>query len=132
MTISGSRCLRGAGFLPHGPRGDAGVSKRADINTDDGAELEFSAPKNLRRPTTTLNQRLMAPHLVDTPPWLKTGTPAGVSEAMHHYYLAESYVASVANNRALKELEQAIRLDPKNAKFYLLQAKVLLDQDKSF
>jgi tetratricopeptide (TPR) repeat protein len=28
-------------------------------------------------------------------------------------------------------LEQAIRLDPKNAKFYLLQAKVLLDQDKS-
>jgi len=73
----------------------------------------------------------MATHLVDTPPWLKTGRPPGVSEAMHHYYLAESYVASVANERALKELEQAIRLDPKNPKFYLLQAKVLLDQDKS-
>ena len=106
-------------------------SKGADINTDDGAELEFSAPKNLRRPTTTLNQRLMASHLADGPPWLKTNRPAEVSQAMHHYYLAESYSASVAHSRALQELEQAIRLDPKNPKFYLLQAKVLLDQDKS-
>ena len=119
------------GFYRMGRGAMLEFSKGADINTDDGAELEFSAPKNLRRPTTTLNQRLMAPHLVDTPPWLKTGRPPGVSEAMHHYYLAESYVASVANDRALKELEQAIRLDPKNPKFYLLQAKVLLDQDKS-
>ena len=106
-------------------------SKGADINTDDGAELEFSAPKNLRRPTTTLNQRLMAPHLAEGPPWLKNGRPAEVTEALHHYYLAESYSASVAQSRALKELEDAIRLDPKNPKFHLLQAKVLLDQDKS-
>jgi spermidine synthase/cytochrome c-type biogenesis protein CcmH/NrfG len=106
-------------------------AKGADINTDDGAELEFSAPKNLRRPTTTLNQRLMAPYLAEGPPWLKTSRPPGVPEAMHHYYLAESYSASVAHARALQELEQAIRLDAKNPKFYLLQAKVLLDQDKS-
>jgi tetratricopeptide (TPR) repeat protein len=50
---------------------------------------------------------------------------------MHHYYMAQSYVASVANNRALRELEQAVRLDPTNAKFYVLQTKILLDQDKS-
>jgi spermidine synthase/cytochrome c-type biogenesis protein CcmH/NrfG len=106
-------------------------SKGAAINTDDGAELEFSAPKNLRRPTTTLNQRLMAPHLADGPPWLKNSKPRGVPEAMHHYYLAESYSASVAHSRALQEVERAIRLDPKNPKFYLLQAKVLLDQDRS-
>ena len=106
-------------------------SKGADINTDDGAELEFSAPKNLRRPTTTLNQRLMEPHLAAGPPWLQNGRPAEVSEALHHYYLAESYSASVAHSRALKELEDAIRLDPKDPKFHLLQAKVLLDQDKS-
>jgi predicted membrane-bound spermidine synthase/cytochrome c-type biogenesis protein CcmH/NrfG len=106
-------------------------SKGAAINTDDGAELEFSAPKNLRRPTTTLNQRLMAPYLADGPPWLKGNRPAEVSQALHHFYLAESYSASVAHSRALQELEQAIRLDPKNPKFYLLQAKVLLDQDKS-
>ena len=105
-------------------------SKGADINTDDGAELEFSAPKNLRRPTTVLNQRIMAPYLIDSPPWLKLNA-LPVSEPLHHYYMAESYVASIAYDRALRELEKAIELDPKNPRFYLLQAKVFLEQDKS-
>ncbi|MEX0803665.1 MAG: fused MFS/spermidine synthase [Candidatus Binatia bacterium] len=104
-------------------------SKGADINTDDGAELEFSAPKNLRRPTTELNRQLMLPHLIEAP-WLKS-RPAGVSEAMHHYYLAESYLASVSRGRALNELEKAIKLEPNNPKFYLLQAKTFLEQDQS-
>jgi tetratricopeptide (TPR) repeat protein len=104
-------------------------SKGADINTDDGAELEFSAPKNLRRATTELNRKLMTPHLSDAP-WLKSRPPE-ISEAMHHYYLAQSFHASVWNSRALNELERAIKLDPKNSKFYLLQAKILLEQDKS-
>src|SRR5262249_51632985 len=34
-------------------------------------------------------------------------------------------------NRALSELDQAIRLDPTNPKFYVLQTKILLDQYKS-
>ncbi len=106
-------------------------AKDAEINTDDGAELEFSAPRNLRRQTTSLNQRLMAPHVAHIPPWLRTGRPPEISEAMHHYYLAESYAGSGAQSRALKELEEAIRFNPKNPKFYLLQAKILLDQDKS-
>ena len=105
-------------------------SKGADINTDDGAQLEFSAPKNLRRPTTELNRKIMAPYLIGTPPWLKS-KPLPIPEAMHHYYMAQSYVASVAHSRALNEIEQAIRLDPTNPKFYLLQTKILLDQDKS-
>jgi tetratricopeptide (TPR) repeat protein len=50
---------------------------------------------------------------------------------MHHYYMAQSYVASVSHSRALKELEQAVRLDPTNPKFYVLQTKIFLDQDKS-
>jgi predicted membrane-bound spermidine synthase/uncharacterized protein HemY len=105
-------------------------SKGADINTDDGAELEFSAPKNLRRPTTELNRRIMAPYLIDSPPWLKS-KPLGIPEALHHFYMAQSYLASVNQTRALSEVEQAIRLDPTNPKFYLLQMKILLDQDKS-
>jgi tetratricopeptide (TPR) repeat protein len=105
-------------------------SKGADINTDDGAQLEFSAPKNLRRPTTELNRKLMTPYLLDAPPWLKD-KPLLVPEAMHHYYMAQSYVASVSLERALNELEKALRLDPKNPKFYLLKLKILLDQDKS-
>jgi tetratricopeptide (TPR) repeat protein len=105
-------------------------SKGADINTDDGAELEFSAPKNLRRPTTVLNQRIMAPYLIDSPPWLKMDA-LPVPEALHHYYMAESYVASISYDRALRSLEKAIELDPKNPRFYLLQAKIYLEQDKS-
>ncbi len=117
------------GFYRMNRDGFLAFSKDADINTDDGAQLEFSAPKNLRRPTTELNRQLMTPHLIEAP-WLKSRPPA-VSEAMHHYYMAESYVASISRNRALAELEQAIKLEPNNPKFYLLQAKVLLDQDKS-
>ncbi len=118
------------GFYRMNRDGFMAFSKGADINTDDGAQLEFSAPKNLRRATTELNRKLMAPYIVDSPPWLKD-KPLPVPEAMHHYYMAQSYVGSVSLNRALTELEQAIRLDPKNPKFYLLQLKILLDQDKS-
>jgi tetratricopeptide (TPR) repeat protein len=45
--------------------------------------------------------------------------------------MAESYVASISYDRALSELEKAIELDPKNPRFYLLQAKIYLEQDKS-
>jgi tetratricopeptide (TPR) repeat protein len=105
-------------------------SKGASINTDDGAELEFSAPKNLRRSTTELNRRIMTPFLLDSPPWLKANS-LPVPQAMHHYYMAQSYLASIARNRALKEVDEAIRLDPKNPKFRLLKMKILLEQDKS-
>ena len=118
------------GFYRMGKENLLNFSKGADINTDDGAQLEFSAPKSLRRATTELNRKIMLPYIVESPPWLKSKS-LPVPEAMHHYYMAQSYVASVANNRALNELEQAIRLDPTNPKFYVLQTKILLDQDKS-
>jgi tetratricopeptide (TPR) repeat protein len=105
-------------------------SKGASINTDDGAQLEFSAPKNLRRATTELNRKIMTPFLLDSPPWLKN-KPFPVPEAMHHFYMAQSYLASVSRGRAQTEIDEAIRLDPKNPKFYLLQMKILLAEDKS-
>ena len=118
------------GFYRMNREGFQAFSKGADVNTDDGAQLEFSAPKNLRRPTTELNRKLMAPYLLDAPPWLKD-KPQWVPVAMHHYYMAQSYVASVSLERALKEVDEALRLDPRNPKFYLLKLKILLDQDKS-
>jgi predicted membrane-bound spermidine synthase len=118
------------GFYRMGRESLLTFSKGADINTDDGAQLEFSAPKSLRRPTTELNRKLMVPYIVDSAPWLKT-KPLAIPEAMHHYYMAQSYAASINNNRALSELEQAVRLDPTNPRFYVLQTKILLDQDKS-
>jgi tetratricopeptide (TPR) repeat protein len=118
------------GFYRMNREGFLEFSKGASINTDDGAELEFSAPKNLRRATTELNRKIMTPFLVDTPPWLKAG-PTAVPQAMHHFYMAQAYAASVVRNRALAELDQAIKLDPKNPRFHLLKMRVLLEQDKS-
>ena len=118
------------GFYRMNREGFLEFSKGASINTDDGAELEFSAPKNLRRATTELNRKIMTPFLVDTPPWLKGGPPA-VPQAMHHFYMAQAYAASIVRNRALAELDQAIKLDAKNPRFRLLKMRVLLEQDKS-
>jgi len=118
------------GFYRMNREGFVEFSKGASINTDDGGELEFSAPKNLRRATTELNRKLMTPFLVDTPPWLKA-KPLPVPQAMHHFYMAQAYAASVARNRALAELDQAIKLDPKNPRFRLLKMRILLEQDRS-
>jgi spermidine synthase/cytochrome c-type biogenesis protein CcmH/NrfG len=118
------------GFYRMNRDGFLEFSKGAAINTDDGAQLEFSAPKNLRRATTELNRKLMTPHLLESPPWLKQ-KPLPIPQAMHHFYMAQAYLASVARNRALTEVDEAIRLDPKNAKFRLLKMKILLEQDKS-
>jgi hypothetical protein len=72
--------------------------------------------KNLRRATTELNRRIMTPFLLDSPPWLKS-KPLPVPEAMHHFYMAQSYLASLSRARASKEIDEAIRLEPKNPNF---------------
>jgi tetratricopeptide (TPR) repeat protein len=54
-----------------------------------------------------------------------------VPEAMHHYYMAQSYLASTARTRATNEINEAIRLEPKNPKFHLLKMRIFLEQDKS-
>lgn len=118
------------GFYRMGRDGFVAFSKGAAINTDDGAELEFSAPKNLRRATTDLNRKLMTPYLVDSPPWLKN-KPLAVPAAMHHYYMAQAHLASQLRGRAMSEIDEALRLEPKNPKFHLLKMRIFLDQDKS-
>ncbi len=118
------------GFYRMNRDGFLAFSKGASTNTDDGAQLEFSAPKNLRRATTELNREIMTPFLTDTPPWLKS-KPYAVPEAMHHYFMAQSYLASTARTRAANEIDEAIRLDPKNPKFHLLKMRIFLEQDKS-
>jgi predicted membrane-bound spermidine synthase/tetratricopeptide (TPR) repeat protein len=104
-------------------------SEGAAINTDDGAELEFSAPKNVRRPTSDLNRRLMEPHLVEAP-WLDSN-PRSVAPPLHHFYLAEIHQANGDNGRALQEVEKAIGLDGAQPDFYVLKTKILLDEEKS-
>lgn len=117
------------GFYRMGKKEVLAFSEGADLNTDDGAQLEFSAPKNVRRTTTELNRKLMEPFLVEAP-WLNSdgGRP---SQALRHYYLAEAYAANDWHSRALEEVDKAIRMDPSNADFYLHKMKVLLEEDKS-
>jgi predicted membrane-bound spermidine synthase/tetratricopeptide (TPR) repeat protein len=118
------------GFYRMSRDGFVAFSKGAAINTDDGAQLEFSAPKNLRRATTDLNRKLMAPYLVDLPPWLKN-RPLALPEAMHHFYLAQAHLAGQLRGRALKEIDEALRLEPKNPNFHLLKMRIFLEEDRS-
>ncbi len=117
------------GLYRMGKKEVVAFSEGAAINTDDGAQLEFSAPKNLRRATSELNRKLMEPFLVDAP-WLKS-SPLAVSEPMRHFYLAQAYEGASWYRRALQELDQAIQLQPSNADFYVFKTKILLEQDKS-
>ncbi|MGH7828788.1 MAG: tetratricopeptide repeat protein, partial [Candidatus Binatia bacterium] len=104
-------------------------SEGASINTDDGAELEFSAPKNVRRATSDLNAKLMEPYLVDAP-LLKSNDPL-VPRSLHHFYLAEIYEANGGHGRALEEVDKAIRSDSSNPDFHVLKTKILLEQERS-
>ncbi|MBI2988258.1 MAG: fused MFS/spermidine synthase, partial [Deltaproteobacteria bacterium] len=117
------------GFYRMGKKEVMAFSEGASLNTDDGAQLEFSAPKSVRRPTADLNRKLMEPFLVEAP-WLKSNSTS-VSEPMRHFYLAQAYETNSWNNRALEELNQAIRLEPSNADFYVLKTKILLAEEKS-
>lgn len=101
----------------------------ADRNTDDGAQLEFSAPKSVRRVTSSLNRKLMQPFLVKAP-WLQDSSSA-VPAALGHFYLAQSHETRDEHASALREIEEALRLDPSNIDFYILKTKILLEQDRS-
>jgi tetratricopeptide (TPR) repeat protein len=116
------------GFYRMGKKELMDFTEGASINTDDRAKLEYSAPKNLRRRTSELNFKLMEPFLVEAP-WLRLNPPPFPPE-LRHYYLAQGLEANDWHNRALEELKKAIELDPSNAGFYLLQAKILLAKDK--
>ncbi|MEK6562184.1 MAG: hypothetical protein AABZ59_03295, partial [Candidatus Binatota bacterium] len=96
------------GFYRMGKKEMMAFSEGAGLNTDDGAQLEFSAPKNIRRATAELNRKLMEPFLVEAP-WLKMSS-ASVPESRRHFYLAQAYETNVWNSRALEELDRAIKL----------------------
>ena len=104
-------------------------SSGADLNTDDGAQLEFSAPKSVRRATSELNRKLMESYFSEAP-WLKVDS-VRVSEAMRRYYLAQAYEANDWHSRALQEVDRAIDMEPSNADFYVLKTKILLEEDRS-
>ncbi|HWP57493.1 MAG TPA: fused MFS/spermidine synthase [Candidatus Acidoferrales bacterium] len=117
------------GFYRMGKKELLAFSEGAEINTDDGAQLEYSAPKSLRRATSMLNRKIMEPFEV-TAPWLDAKS-IPVPQALRHFYLAQAYQGSSWTPRALEEVDKAIQLDPVNPEFYVLKAKLFLEQEKS-
>jgi spermidine synthase len=116
------------GFYRMSREGALAFSEGATRNTDDGAELEFSAPRSLGRATSELNRKLMSPHLTEAP-WSKVdGT---LPEARGHFYLAQAHEANGWHSRALEEIERAIALEPANADYYVLKTKILLEAEKN-
>ncbi|MBI4523661.1 MAG: fused MFS/spermidine synthase [Deltaproteobacteria bacterium] len=99
----------------------------AEYNTDDNALLEFSAPRSLGKSTSELNRDLVEP-LVTQPPWKD---PSWASPAQHHFFNAQAFKASGWYNRAIKEADQAAKLDPANPAYHLLRARILVAQEKT-
>jgi spermidine synthase len=116
------------GFYRMGKKEVLTFTEGAEINTDDGAQLEYSAPKSLRRATSTLNRKIMEPFVVNAP-WLDSDIP--VPQPLRHYYVAQAYQGSEAVPRAMEEVDKAIQLDAANPDFYVLKTKLLLEQEKS-
>jgi spermidine synthase len=115
------------GFYRMSREGALAFSEGATLNTDDGAELEFSAPRSLGRATSELNRKLMSPHLTEAP-WSKLD---GTTAARGHFYLAQAHEANGWHSRALGEVERAIAAEPSNADYYVLKTKILLEAEKN-
>jgi tetratricopeptide (TPR) repeat protein len=116
------------GFYRMGKKELQALCEGADLNTDDNVRLEFSAPRSLGKTTSELNRNLMEPFVV-APSW--HGSSKGVSKAQHHFFIAEAYHAGAAYDDALKELNEAIRLEPKKAEYHLLRTQILSALDLS-
>jgi spermidine synthase len=114
------------GFYRMGRQGAVAFAEGASFNTDDGAQLEFSAPKSLGRATSELNRKLMTPYL-SPPPWLDAPIP----EALRHFYLAQAHEANSWHSKALDEIQKAIELEPNRADFYVLKTHILLEAEKN-
>lgn len=99
----------------------------AEINTDDNARLEFSAPRSLGKITAELNRNLLQGHLT-MPPWNSDG--ASPTRAQQHIYRGQAFRASGWLDHALKEVDQALALEPDNLDGHLLRAQILTAQDK--
>lgn len=104
-------------------------AKGADINTDDLATLEFSAPKGLSKQTTFLNARLMRGFLAE--PKLEGMQPRLFSGGQWSYYRSQGYRNAGREDDAMTEIVKAIQSEPKNGGYRLLHARFLIDDEKT-
>ncbi len=104
------------------------MTAQADVNLDDLPRLEFSAPRNLGRETSTLNMRLTKRFVV--PPTAEDADPRQDPTGRFALYLAYGYRATQDRTRALEWVERALRLAPADAEARLLHARLLAEDER--
>ena len=104
------------------------MAGEAEVNLDDIPRLEFSAPRNLGRTTTTLNMSLTRGFAV--PPAVEDADPG--HDPTGHLALALAYGHRVARNwtAGLEWVDRALRLAPSNPEAHLLRARLLIDDSR--
>lgn len=100
----------------------------AAVNLDDIPRLEFSAPRNLGRDTTTLNIRLMREHA--QPPATEDADPGRDGSGRLAYYLAHGYRAVRDREQALRWVERALAAAPWDGEMRLLRARLLAEDGR--
>lgn len=116
------------GFYRMGKKELLAMADRAEINTDDNARLEFSAPRSLGKSTSELNRKIMEPFLAP-PPW--EGDALWAQPPRRHFLHAQALYASNWPDRALEQIDAALRLQPGDADAHLLRAKILVAQENT-
>ncbi len=100
----------------------------AEVNLDDVPRLEFSAPRNLGRDTTTLNAHLTKKYAVR--PAVEDADPERDPTGRLALSLAHGYRATRDRTRALEWVERALAHWPADPEARLLRARLLLEEER--
>jgi tetratricopeptide (TPR) repeat protein len=105
------------------------MAGEAEVNLDDVPRLEYSAPRNLGRETTTLNSRLTKDFVV--PPAVEDADPERDASGRLSLYLAYGYKAVRDREQALTWVERGLQKDPTDVEARLLRARLLAEDGRS-
>jgi spermidine synthase len=100
----------------------------AEVNLDDVPRLEFSAPRNLGRDTTTLNMRLTKGFAVR--PVVEDADPEQDRTGQLALFLAHGFRATRDRERALEWVERALQIKPGYPEANLLRARLLVEDGR--
>jgi spermidine synthase len=104
------------------------MAQGAEVNLDDVPRLEFSAPRNLGRDTTTLNAQLTKRFVV--PPVVEDADPAHDPTGRLALSLAHGFRATRDRTQALAWVERALQHLPADPEARLLRARLLAEEDR--